>query len=282
MLAGGENYYFHEDALGSIRNLTSGSGQTEWTYSYEPFGSARTETKIDTMAPDNTVRFAGELLDADSGLYDLRARQYDSVSGRFLSLDPLPASRTQPYTASYAYASDSPAAWIDPSGLGPVWAPDGAAAVLAQLRAAAAAVLDRIHALFNLLRDGACGTSDVIGITRAIAPAVVFPFWLLGYMLTCTSLARKLAVSIGGVGRWTWSHRADIAAFAGSCVGGVFGEAGLTQYAAYGAHQWSVKVLRGAALRAVPLLEGPWAPVVACVGSGVGGYFGKQSFLGPG
>jgi hypothetical protein len=30
MLAGGQNYYFHEDAVGSVRNITSASGQTEY------------------------------------------------------------------------------------------------------------------------------------------------------------------------------------------------------------------------------------------------------------
>src|SRR5438874_659405 len=35
------------------------------------------------------MRFAGELIDTETSLYHLRARQYDPGSGRFLSVDPL-------------------------------------------------------------------------------------------------------------------------------------------------------------------------------------------------
>jgi RHS repeat-associated protein len=120
MLAGGNNYYFHTDGFGSIRNLTSQSGQTEWTYSYEPFGPARTETKNEPMAPDNTARFGGELVDTDSGLYDLRARTYDPANGRFLSLDPRGGSLTSPTEGSYVYAMDDPTMYADPSGRGAI------------------------------------------------------------------------------------------------------------------------------------------------------------------
>ncbi len=121
MLAGGHNYYFHDDALGSVRNVTSASGQTEWSYSYEPFGTARTESKEDSMAPDEPVRFAGEMLDADSALYDLRARMYAPSTGSFLSIDPRPAPQDEPTYSTYAYAADNPTTYADPSGLGRVW-----------------------------------------------------------------------------------------------------------------------------------------------------------------
>jgi RHS repeat-associated protein len=110
MLTAGQNYYFHGDAVGSIRNLTSSTAQTEWTYSYEPFGVARTETKNDSMAPDNPMRFAGELLDSEPPLYDLRARPYESASGRFLELDRRQPRQTAPYEASYVYALNNPTA----------------------------------------------------------------------------------------------------------------------------------------------------------------------------
>ncbi len=81
--------YYHYDHLGSVVNLTSASGQAQWTYSYEPYGLARAEIQHDPAAPDSPMRFAGELVDA-SGLYYLRAREYDPALGRFLQRDPLP------------------------------------------------------------------------------------------------------------------------------------------------------------------------------------------------
>src|SRR5207249_3588371 len=59
MNAGGSAYYFHYDGLGSVANVTSANGGSEWTYSYEPFGAV-SETKDDPSAPDNFMKFAGE------------------------------------------------------------------------------------------------------------------------------------------------------------------------------------------------------------------------------
>ena len=76
-------YYSHYDPLGSVRDVTSSTGATQLTYDYEPYGSVRTQTGTLT----NFVKFTGEYQDP-TGLYHLRARQYDPASGRFLRLDP--------------------------------------------------------------------------------------------------------------------------------------------------------------------------------------------------
>ncbi|WP_371948004.1 RHS repeat-associated core domain-containing protein [Actinomadura monticuli] len=51
----------------------------------------------------------------DDLTYNLRARQYDPATGRFVSRDPL----NRPYTSSYAYAADSPTVLDDPTGQAP-------------------------------------------------------------------------------------------------------------------------------------------------------------------
>src|SRR5206468_12335243 len=112
---GGNTLYYHYDNLGSIANLTSSSGTTEWTYAYEPFGSIRSETQNDPSAPQNPFKFAGEQADA-TGLYYLRARQYDAAVGRFTATDPAQTCTAVPYTSSYVYASNRPTVYIDPSG----------------------------------------------------------------------------------------------------------------------------------------------------------------------
>jgi RHS repeat-associated protein len=119
MSTGSSPYYYHYDPLGSAVNLTSSSGATEWTDAYDPFGTVHSETKNDTKAPTNVMKFVGEYQDS-TGLYHLRARQYDSTTGRFLTTDPLPAASTVPYLSAYAYANDSPMRLFDPTGMGAV------------------------------------------------------------------------------------------------------------------------------------------------------------------
>ena len=61
--------------------------------------------------------YRGEQYDPDLGLYYLRARYFNPLTGRFLTTDPA-AGRT-PNPASfhkYAYANGDPVNWIDPSG----------------------------------------------------------------------------------------------------------------------------------------------------------------------
>lgn len=67
------------------------------------------------------LRFAGELRDSDTGLYHLRARQYDPATGRFLTTDPLAPKLSEPYPSTYVYAGNRPTALVDPSGMGYAW-----------------------------------------------------------------------------------------------------------------------------------------------------------------
>jgi RHS repeat-associated protein len=115
MTSGGNSYYYAYDGLGSVANMTSSTGATEWTYHYDPFGVSRSTTQNDPNAAGNPMQFAGEYLDA-TGLYNLRARQYDSTTGRFLSIDPVEQQGAL-RDSSYAYAADRPTILIDPSGM---------------------------------------------------------------------------------------------------------------------------------------------------------------------
>jgi RHS repeat-associated protein len=60
------------------------------------------------------MQYSGEMLDGSSGLYDLRARQYDASTGRFLSQDPLADSGQT--AGTYIYADDNPNIYNDPAG----------------------------------------------------------------------------------------------------------------------------------------------------------------------
>jgi len=71
------------DGLGSVRGRTDGAGALVGTADYDAFGAART-----TTGASGTFGFVGEQRDAESGLVDLRARQYAPGLGRFLPTDP--------------------------------------------------------------------------------------------------------------------------------------------------------------------------------------------------
>jgi RHS repeat-associated protein len=99
--------YYHSDGLGSVSNLTSDTGASQRALSYEPFGQVRTNTG---SGPSTFLKFTGEYEDP-TGLYHLRARQYDPSIGRFLTRDPAGVGH------SYAYADNMPTVFGDPSGL---------------------------------------------------------------------------------------------------------------------------------------------------------------------
>jgi RHS repeat-associated protein len=108
--------YYLYDPLGSVANMTSSGGSTRWTYAYEPFGTLRTEQRSGGSAPTNYMKFTGEYLDP-TGLYHLRARQFDPSVGRFLRPDPVNPRFGASFVASYAYVADRPTVMADPSGL---------------------------------------------------------------------------------------------------------------------------------------------------------------------
>jgi RHS repeat-associated protein len=100
-----------------VANLTSAAGAAQWSYAYEPFGTIRAQTDHTGSAPVNLMRFTGEPFDEQTGLYHLRARQYDPGTGRFLSTDPWGQSLRDPGVASYPYVTNRPTFLIDPTGL---------------------------------------------------------------------------------------------------------------------------------------------------------------------
>jgi len=112
--AGGATVCYHPDgAAGSVGLLTNAAGQAVATYTYDAFG----RLLASTGAADNPHRFAGERLDADLGLYDLRARLYDPENGRFLTPDPIEGIDSDPSTQNpYVYTRNNPVNSTDPSG----------------------------------------------------------------------------------------------------------------------------------------------------------------------
>lgn len=108
MRRGSGDLYLVKDHLGSTRVVCATTGVTVATYRYSPFG-----VTTSVGAPTETVNylFTGQELDAETGLYNFRARLYDSAVGRFYSIDPL---GQQP--SPYVYVANAPLSMTDPTG----------------------------------------------------------------------------------------------------------------------------------------------------------------------
>jgi RHS repeat-associated protein len=104
----GTTSYYGSDGHGDVRFLMDDTGAVTDTYDYDAFGNLIASTG--TTA--NVYLYQGEALDAETGLYYLRARYYDPVAGRFLTVDPLAAQGEHPYE----YAGADPVNGHDPTG----------------------------------------------------------------------------------------------------------------------------------------------------------------------
>ncbi|MFB9437930.1 polymorphic toxin-type HINT domain-containing protein [Streptomyces showdoensis] len=62
--------------------------------------------------------FVGGTNDADTSLVHIGAREYDPVTGRFISVDPLLELEKLQTLSGYSYAANNPVAFSDPTGLG--------------------------------------------------------------------------------------------------------------------------------------------------------------------
>jgi RHS repeat-associated protein len=108
---GANTYYYHTDGLGSVVNLTDGSGNNVMGYVYTSFGEIYSQTGS-LIQP---FTFTAREYDPESGLYYYRARYYDPRAGKFLTKDPIgfPGGDVN----LYRYAQNNPVNRIDAFGL---------------------------------------------------------------------------------------------------------------------------------------------------------------------
>jgi RHS repeat-associated protein len=118
--AGGQVEYLLVDSMGSVIGKTGSAGAATASIKYTAFGevasAAGASAGIDS-AVGAEPRFHGMTLDAGTGLYFVRARTYDSRTGRFVSRDPANGSLETPErNHPYAIALQCPMQFRDPSG----------------------------------------------------------------------------------------------------------------------------------------------------------------------
>ena len=105
----GHVLFLHHDQQGSTRMLTDTSGTVKATMTYDAYGNLTGHTGTSTTP----LGYDGQYTDQDTGLIDLRAREYDPATAQFLSVDPAVSITRAPYN----YAGDNPINSGDPTGL---------------------------------------------------------------------------------------------------------------------------------------------------------------------
>ncbi|MBN1919225.1 MAG: hypothetical protein JW889_15075, partial [Verrucomicrobia bacterium] len=106
-------YYLH-DGLGSVTELLDDEGDLAQACEYDAWGIPTVYNPADTEIR-NPYLYTGREWDAEISLYYHRARPYSAKLGRFLQTDP-----AGPIDGPnlYAYVSNIPTVFRDPSGLG--------------------------------------------------------------------------------------------------------------------------------------------------------------------
>jgi RHS repeat-associated protein len=114
--------YYALDQVGSVRVVFDQNGTITSRRDYGPFGEALTPVTADPKV------YAGLFRDDESTLDYAQARSYQSRTGRFHAVDPVYAGLFNPQRLNrYAYALNSPLAFVDPTGLTAcegVWNPE--------------------------------------------------------------------------------------------------------------------------------------------------------------
>ncbi len=100
--------YYHDDYLGSVRLQSDTNARKTFSTRTLPFGSDVAESGS-AAGSENSYKFTGQ--EQDDSLYYYGARYYDTRTGRFTQLDPAPSAESP-----YAYVSNNPLAFTDPTG----------------------------------------------------------------------------------------------------------------------------------------------------------------------
>jgi RHS repeat-associated protein len=105
--------FYGYDGHGNVRYLTNAAGAITDAYTYDAFGLLTATTG----STPNAYTYSGERFDQNIGLFHLRARYYNPLTGRFETMDPAAGDILNPATLhKYIYVSGDPVNRIDPTG----------------------------------------------------------------------------------------------------------------------------------------------------------------------
>jgi RHS repeat-associated protein len=114
---GGNPQYFLYDGHGSARQLSNSSGEITEAFSYDGYGMLLGGNPPRGSTPATNLMYAGEYFDTEVQHYNLRARYYDPLNGRFNQMDSFAGNNEDPQSLhKYLYCHANPVNMTDPSG----------------------------------------------------------------------------------------------------------------------------------------------------------------------
>ncbi|MFO0697903.1 MAG: RHS repeat-associated core domain-containing protein [Nitrospira sp.] len=148
---GANTFFYHQDGLGSVTELTDSAGATVKGYSYDAYGNILESPG--TLEQPYT--YTGRELDSESGLYYYRARYYDATTGRFLQKDPIGQADGNNL---YPYVNNNPLNLVDPAGTATITIPFPNAPTIPDTRGLGGALgaLGLILNILNISGDTIC------------------------------------------------------------------------------------------------------------------------------
>jgi RHS repeat-associated protein len=112
----GDPIYYLTDDIGSVIGLVDAQGNRVSRITYDGFGEVKSGDSGTNLGGD--FRFQGQWLETESGLYYLRARDYDAETGLFLSRDAVDVQQQGVEAFNpYQFAFNNPLIYSDPTGL---------------------------------------------------------------------------------------------------------------------------------------------------------------------
>ncbi|WP_117211336.1 polymorphic toxin-type HINT domain-containing protein [Allorhizocola rhizosphaerae] len=199
----GVRYYTHGDLTIAMRTAADGVvwlvgdhhgtaqisvkavGQATSIRRETPFGALRQTVGTWPSAMDKG--FVGGTND-NTGLTHLGAREYDSLIGRFISVDPVIDIKDPQQMNGYNYANNAPVTASDPDGLWPKWLDKAVNKVTSVVKKVASTVKKAAKSVGKWVHDKAGTISTVLGVA-AMACSVIPPLQIAAPFLGAASTA---------------------------------------------------------------------------------------------
>lgn len=116
-------YWYKKNIQGDITHIYDANGILKAEYVYDAWGNGTIAVNVDDIANVNSIRYRGYYFDAETKLYYLKSRYYDSETGRFISQDSIntiDATRGMVNGLNLnMYCANDPINMIDSTGLYP-------------------------------------------------------------------------------------------------------------------------------------------------------------------
>lgn len=102
--------YYNNDIMGSPIQASTQNGSLLWDAKYDPYGEKHSQAQ-------NSLGYTGHVLDTGTGLTYMQGRYYDGLLGRFMGVDSIGFSESNPMSFNrYSYGNNNPYKYTDPDG----------------------------------------------------------------------------------------------------------------------------------------------------------------------